>query len=136
MPIIYSVILQYATSRLVVYFTSLVHLWFNQFARFSSALNIELLRFTMKKKTLRKLQKIPFFKLELVYSGIMLKLFGRVIICNGCRPYLLVAIKRAGQSVSIPRHSQTRAKSAHLFTFETKMNTPSKNYQTYKCINK
>ena len=33
-------------------------------------------------------------------------------------------------------HSKTRAKSAHLVTLETKMNTPSKYYHTYKRINK
>ena len=42
----------------------------------------------------------------------------------------------AGQSVPIPRHSQTGAKSAHLMTLETKMNAHLKNYHTYKRINK
>ena len=40
-----------------------------------------------------------------------------------------------GQSVRIPCYSHISVKSAHLVTLETKMNTPSKYYHTYKYIN-
>ena len=41
-----------------------------------------------------------------------------------------------GQSGPIPRHSQPRAKSAHLVTLETLTITPSKHYNTYNRIDK
>ena len=43
---------------------------------------------------------------------------------------------KAGQTVPILCHSIPHAKSAHLVTLETKMNTPSNYYITYKRINK
>ena len=46
-----------------------------------------------------------------------------------------LAVLIAGRSVLISRHTQTRTKSAHLVTLETKMNAPSNVYHTHKSIN-
>ena len=53
-----------------------------------------------------------------------------------CQALIPTQNLKAGQSVPIPRHSQTRAQNAGLVTLETQNHYPQKYYDTPKRINK
>ena len=85
---------------------------------------------SLLKRILDILRDFRNFQLEKCYKlSWIKKSLSLILINSNYEIQLFCWSTTAGQSVQIPRHSQSRAKSAHLLP------TPSKYYHTFKRIN-